>query len=103
VTSPIEKLDEEGFIHNPQLHVLPGVPPVKGFARMEYSFAATAGGTLYENCLILGRGGALGALATRLFLPEGHGNVWIKHNIEEVGAFEEFLPQLYRKETGRVA
>jgi hypothetical protein len=103
VTSPIEKLDEEGFIHNPRLHVLPGAPPVSGFARMEYSFTPTPAGTLYENSLTLGKGGALGQLATRLFLPAGHGEVWIKHNVEEVGAFEEFLPQLYRQQTGRLA
>jgi hypothetical protein len=32
-------------------------------------------------------------------LPHGHGEVWIKHNIEEVGALEEFPPDLYYQET----
>ena len=100
VTSPIEKLDEEGFIHNPALHVIPGAAPVPGLARMEYTFTPTPTGTLYENSLTLGHGSWWGRAATRLFLPAGHGEIWIKHNVEEVGAFEEFLPALYYQETG---
>jgi hypothetical protein len=100
ITSRIEKLDETGFIHNPALHVAPGVPPVRGFARMEYTFREVAGGTLYENCLLLGAPGTFARMAKKLLLPEGHGELWIKHNVEEVGAFEEFLPDLYYRETG---
>lgn len=103
VTSLIEKLDEEGFIHNPALHVARGVGPISGLARMEYTFTATASGTLYENSLTLGHGSWWGRLGTRLFLPAGHGEIWFKHNIEEVGAFEEFLPSLYYQETGKRA
>jgi hypothetical protein len=28
------------------------------------------------------------------------GNAWLRHNIEEVGLFEHFLPDLYRQEAG---
>jgi hypothetical protein len=101
VTSRIEKLDEEGFIHNPELHIVRGAPRARGLASMEYTFTSTPTGTLYENSLTLGQGTPSGRLATRLFLPAGHGEIWIKHNVEEVGAFEEFLPSLYYKETGR--
>ncbi|MEO8621677.1 MAG: hypothetical protein ABI625_11465 [bacterium] len=38
VTSEIEKLDEEGFVHCPAIHVARALPSVHGLARMEYSF-----------------------------------------------------------------
>ncbi|TGK85954.1 hypothetical protein EHQ23_15165 [Leptospira bourretii] len=96
VVSPIEKLDEEGFIHNPKLY---GFLPI---ARMEYSFNESAEGTRYENCLIVGWKGysfkLLRPIFEFLFFDNQHGFYWIKHNIEEVGQFESFLPDLYRKE-----
>jgi hypothetical protein len=99
VHSEIEKLDEEGFIHNPILH------GVRGLARMEYTFRAVPGGTFYENCLIFGPGPAWGRagrwlqpLAQRLAFPPGKGDAWLRHNIEEVGMFERFLPALYAQE-----
>ena len=30
-------------------------------------------------------------------VPEPRGIAWLRHNIEEVGAFEHFLPELYRR------
>lgn len=98
ISTEIEKLDEEGFIHNPIVH------GVQGLARMEYRFTAVDGGTLYENCLVFGVRGRMGRLLRpvieRLFFPAGKGETWLRHNIEEVGAFEHFLPGLYRQETG---
>lgn len=98
VHSEIEKLDEEGFIHNPVVHGM------RGIARMEYTFKEVPGGTLYENCLILGLAGRLGRLMqpalSRIAFPPGKGQTWLRHNIEEVGMFENFLPGLYRQETG---
>ncbi|MDP1739985.1 MAG: hypothetical protein Q8R06_13485 [Polaromonas sp.] len=97
VETSIEKLDEEGYIHNPILH------GISGLARMEYTFKAVPGGTLYENCLIVGarRGAArwLQPLWQRFAFPDGKAQAWIRHNIEEVGMFENFLPQLYREQT----
>jgi hypothetical protein len=96
--SDIEKLDEEGFIHNPRLH---GVP---GLVRMEYRFTRVPQGTLYENRLIIG--GAHGwrrwasPLMQRFGFDRARGMAWLRHNIEEVGQFENFLPGLYREETG---
>ncbi len=97
--SHIERLDEGGYVHNPEFHGRPG------FARMEYRFERVAGGTLYENCLIIGATGSLLRLATPLiarfaFTPE-KGQAWLRHNVEEVGQFEHFLPHLYHEETGR--
>ena len=99
VETEIEKLDEEGFIHNPVVH------GVCGLARMEYTFRAVPGGTLYENCLVFGLRGRAGRLLRplleRLAFPPGKGETRLRHNIEEVGMFENFLPGLYRQETGR--
>ncbi|WP_341704445.1 DAPG hydrolase family protein [Ferrovibrio sp.] len=98
ITTRIEKLDEEGFIHNPELH------GISGLARMEYRFTATATGTLYENSLLVG--GQAGwrrtitPLMQRFGFPRQRGLAWLRHNIEEVGLLENFLPALYRQETG---
>jgi len=97
----IERLDEGGYIHNPEFHHR------TGFARMEYSFAPVPTGTLYENCLIIGASAPWYPLLRPLvehfaFTPE-QGRAWHRHNIEEVGMFEHFLPALYHQETGRVA
>lgn len=98
VRTVIEKLDEEGFIHNPVVHGM------SGLARMEYRFRPVAGGTLYENCLVFGPTGALARIAApllkRLIFPATKGETWLRHNVEEVGMFENFLPALYRQETG---
>lgn len=97
VVTEIEKLDEEGYIHNPVLH------GIRGLARMEYRFTAVAGGTLYENCLIVGGTGGWRRAVTpalqRWLFDEEHGIAWLRHNIEEVGAFEHFLPGLHARET----
>ncbi|MEJ6020956.1 DAPG hydrolase family protein [Ramlibacter sp. PS4R-6] len=98
VVSDIEKLDEEGFIHNPRLFGIPGI------VRMEYAFKRVPEGTLYENRLLVGGvsgwRAALTPLIQRFGFDQRHGLAWLRHNIEEVGLFEHFLPQLYRQETG---
>lgn len=39
-------------------------------------------------------------VSTFAFTP-AQGKAWLRHNIEEVGMLENFLPDLYRSETGR--
>jgi DAPG hydrolase PhiG domain len=99
IVTDIEKLDETGYIHNPKLE---GKYPV---ARMEYTFAASENDTIYENCLIIGWEGWTWKLIRPLFLKfvfsKERGLAWIRHNIEEVGQFERFLPELYRKENSQ--
>jgi hypothetical protein len=94
----IEKLDEEGYIHNPRL------PGISGLVRMEYRFTRVDTGTLYENRLLVGGVQGWRRWATPLMQRYGfdhaHGLAWLRHNIEEVGLFEHFLPELYRQETG---
>jgi hypothetical protein len=62
-------------------------------------------GTRYHNSLTVGTqgfaGGIVNPLIRTLAFDEAHGRAWIKHNIEEVGNFEAFLPQLYAAEAGR--
>lgn len=99
VVTEIEQLDEAGYIHNPRLH------GVAGLVRMEYTFRRVPGGTLYENRLLVG--GTRGwrrwvtPLVQRFGFDAAHGQAWLRHNIEEVGLLEHFLPALYRQETGR--
>lgn len=96
--SDIEQLDERGFIHNPRVH------GIGGLVRMEYTFTRVADGTLYENRLLVGGTHGWRRLVTplvqRFGFDHAHGLAWLRHNIEEVGMFEHFLPGLYRQETG---
>lgn len=94
----IEKLDEEGYIHNPRVH------GIAGLARMEYEFRRVPEGTLYTNRLLIGGVSGwrrwISPLVQRLAFDDAHGVAWLRHNVEEVGLFEHFLPGLYREETG---
>ena len=100
VHTEIVKLDEEGFAHRPRFHGL-------RLARMDYQFTETPLGTLYRNSLTVGVAGLLGRflnpLLRKFALDEARGHAWIKHNIEEVGNFESFLPQLYASEAELMA
>lgn len=100
VYTEVTKLDEAGFAHRPRFHGL-------RLARMDYEFEETAEGTLYRNSLTVGAEGMLGRLVNpvlrRLVFDEARGRAWIKHNIEEVGNFESFLPALCASESRLVA
>jgi hypothetical protein len=68
--------------------------------RLEHTFAATPAGTRYESTMHVGvKGFPARWLVNRGILPrlfsEAKGRAWLKHNIEEVGNFEFFLPGLY--------
>lgn len=95
----IERLDEGGYVHNPEVHGRTGL------ARMEYTFEPRPDGTLYENCLIIGADAfwypVVRPLVTGFLFTEAQGRAWLRHNVEEVGMFENFLPRLYAEETGR--
>lgn len=98
ILTDIVRLDEGGYEHHPRVHGL------SGLVSMEYRFTAVPGGTLYENRLLIGgtRGWRrwLTPLLRRFVFDAEHGRAWLRHNIEEVGALEQFLPALYRRETG---
>lgn len=95
--STIEKLDEAGFIHN----VIRGGVRI---ARMEHVFTKTVDGMRDENCLIVPgtpRLGRFAGLLVPLLFSDGKGQAWLKHNIEEMGNLENFLPELYEREVKR--
>jgi hypothetical protein len=95
VHTEIVRLDEGGFAHRPRIHGL-------RLAEMDYEFEAVEGGTLYRNSLTVGLVGTIGRLVNPLIrafaFDTARGRAWIKHNVEEVGNFEAFLPELYASE-----
>lgn len=67
---------------------------------LDHTFSAIEGGTRYDSRMLIGlEGGHLSRLANRLIVPRAFGadkaRAWLRHNIEEVGCFEHFLPELY--------
>jgi len=91
--STIEKLDDTGFIHKV---VKSGIQ----IARMEHVFTETPDGTRDENCLIVPGTSGFRSLAKVLAppqFPDGKGKAWLKHNVEEMGNLENFLPELYER------
>lgn len=67
---------------------------------LEHWFAPAPGGTRYRSRMELGADTAFGRLLfNRLVRPmifsDLMGPAWLKHNVEEVGNFERFLPDLY--------
>lgn len=95
--SDIVRLDEQGFGHRPQWHGLKA-------AAMDYTFEATPGGTRYVNSLTIGFASPwarpFNALIRRFVFDTDRARAWIRHNIEEVGQFERFLPALFASEAG---
>lgn len=95
IYTEITKLDETGYIHLPRIHGL-------RIAEMKYEFEKVRGGTRYTNSLTVGlrgwKGRLLNPLIRRFLFDKTRGRAWIKHNVEEVGNFESFLPELYRLE-----
>lgn len=67
---------------------------------LEHWFQPADGGTRYRSRMELGADTAFGRLLfnrlirPRVF-PDAMGRAWLKHNVEEVGNFERFLPQLF--------
>jgi hypothetical protein len=93
--SVITRLDPGGFAHEPSVR---GVP----IAEANYTFERAPEGTIYRNNLIIGFETRPARWANRLVPYAGfndeHAIAWIKHNVEEVGNFESFLPRLYAAE-----
>lgn len=67
---------------------------------LDHVFTDDAAGLLYRSCLRVGAAsGPLAGLincrlAPRLF-GDATAEAWIRHNVEEVGCFPEFLPELF--------
>lgn len=89
----VEKLDDSG------IRLLKFVGGVQVFS-LEHWFTPVPGGTRYESQMLVGASSPLlgrlvnGPLTRRVF-PQEMGRAWLRHNIEEVGNFEFFLPGLW--------
>lgn len=73
---------------------------------LEHWFEPADGGTRYRSRMELGADSAFGRLLfNRIIRPmifsDLMGPAWLKHNVEEVGNFEHFLPRLYAQEAER--
>lgn len=89
----VEKLDDSG------IRLLKFMGGVQIFS-LEHWFTPTLGGTRYESQMLVGASSPLlGRLLNRWLMrhvfPETLGQAWLRHNVEEVGHFEAFLPALW--------
>lgn len=112
VVDRVTHLGDEGILLTTeqsgiQVGNLPSVllPLPAGISTLEHQFYAVPQGTRYESRLLLGAPSALGRVALnpllrRLIMSDAMAKAWLRHNIEEVGNFEFFLPELYARETG---
>lgn len=73
------------------------------FFQLEHVWSRAAGATHYTSIMDIGARSPLatpitGYLRRRVFVP-GMERAWLRHNVEEVGYLEHFLPGLYAAET----
>jgi len=96
VVDDVLRLDVGGFVH---VHRRAGLE----VARMEYTFERVPGGTRYRNSLCVGTQAPIvrypiNRLLRPRLMPDAMCRRWLRHNVEEVGNFEFFLPALYDRE-----
>lgn len=75
------------------------------FSSLEHQFFPVSNGTRYESRLLIGLDSTIGkylvnCIVRPLFIGEEMARAWLKHNVEEVGNFEYFLPGLYGQVNG---
>jgi hypothetical protein len=68
--------------------------------QLRHEFEDISSGVRYRSRMVVGaERGLLKQLINRVIVPRNFGpgkaNTWFRHNIEEVGCFEQFLPELY--------
>jgi hypothetical protein len=78
------------------------VPVPFYFSSLEHQFFPVANGTRYESRLLIGVDSTLGKLLVNplvrpIFIGYEMARAWLRHNVEEVGNFEYFLPTLYEQ------
>ncbi len=72
---------------------------------LHHTFTAVEGGTLYESKLVLGLDVPVvrvlaNALIRNFVMTDKQAKGWFTHNVEEVGNFQFFLPELYAEHHG---
>ena len=84
-----------GRLHTPLLPLAPDM------GTLEHTFHVAPRGTRYESRMVVGHDSLFGRLFLNrtvlpaLVLPDDMGRAWLRHNVEEVGHLENFLPILY--------
>ncbi len=99
MVTTIEKLDETGFIH-----VLRRFG--QELVRLEHTFTCVKEGTIDENSATFGPDIPVLRELFNLFIrprvfPDDKARAWFKHNVEEVGNLEFFLPELFARHATR--
>ncbi len=69
---------------------------------LRHTFEDSPNGVLYRSRLVIGStvavvGRLLTEVAKRRLMSEEMAKAWFKHNVEEVGNFQYFLPDLYQQ------
>lgn len=88
----VELLDESG------LRLSSRLAGIEVFV-LHHRFTREGDGTQYDSTMVFGMAGRIGRLVNpllnRLVFDARHGAAWLRHNVEEVGLFEQLLPRLY--------
>jgi hypothetical protein len=91
-TDTVEKLDETGIR---LVRRLLGVPVLQ----LEHTWSRCGSRTHYVSVMDIGARSRLLAPVNRFLnerrFPAAMAHAWLRHNVEEVGLFEHFLPSLY--------
>lgn len=95
----VEKLDETGIVLAQRLFRRAPV------FRLEHRFEPVEEGTLYRSQMLVGSAAPFGRLLLNrlirpVWFPDHMGQAWLRHNVEEVGNFERFLPALHARAAG---
>lgn len=74
----------------------------KTLMQLNHGFKQVSDGVQYDSRMVLGVDtGMLRLIANNVIIPRLFGQqkakAWLRHNVEEVGCFENFLAQLYEK------
>ncbi|MES3017503.1 MAG: hypothetical protein V4721_06990 [Bacteroidota bacterium] len=97
-TELVVKLDETG------IRLVKKIGPLEVFS-LQHDFIADGNNTIYKSLMIVGTDKPFGKIFNSFIRPliftREMGAAWLKHNIEEVGNFEFFLPELYAREGER--
>lgn len=93
----VEKLDETG------IRLTRRIAGRQVFS-LEHWFESAGSDTRYRSQMLVGAEGLphrvlFNRLARPFIFSEEMGHAWLKHNVEEVGNFEFFLPSLYASES----
>lgn len=91
-TEDVEKLDDEG------ISLVRRIAGTEVF-RLEHRFGQGPDGATYLSRMVVGAdGGRFGRAFNRWIrprvFPDAMGTAWLRHNVEEVGLFEQLLPLL---------